>query len=160
MSKARFNIRTATLIDIPELTKLYQRTVLHINRNDYSTEEVEDWASCGNNFKHWADLINKLYFIVAENEESLLVGFASISSEGYLHSMFIHKDHQRQGIASLLYQDIEDFSYRNNIQSITSEVSITAKGFFEKQGFKVDEEQMRKANKLYLRNYKMIKKLR
>ncbi|WP_101688480.1 GNAT family N-acetyltransferase [Dysgonomonas massiliensis] len=143
MSKARFNIRTATLIDIPELNQLYQGTVLHINRKDYSTEEVEDWASCGNDLKHWAELINQLYFIVAENDELQIVGFASISHDGYLHSMFIHKDHQRQGIASLLYQNIEDFSYRNNIQSITSEVSITAKYFFEKQGFKVDEKQMR-----------------
>nr|WP_236263881.1 GNAT family N-acetyltransferase [Dysgonomonas sp. Marseille-P4677] len=128
-------------------------------RKDYSIEEVEDWASCGNDLKHIAELVNNLYFIVAENEKSQIVGFASIRKDGYLHSMFIHKDHQKLGIASLLYQDIEDFAYRNNIQSITSEVSITAKGFFEKQGFKVDEEQMRKTNELCLKNYKMSKKL-
>lgn len=159
MKKARFNIRTATLEDIPELNQLYQGTVLYINRKDYSIEEVEDWASCGNDLKHIADLVNNLYFIVAENEKSQIVGFASIRKDGYLHSMFIHKDYQRQGIASLLYHDIESFAYKNNIQLIFSEVSITAKGFFEKQGFKVDEEQMRRANKLYLRNYKMSKNL-
>lgn len=40
---------------------------------------------------------------------------------------------------------------------LTSEVSITAKPFFEKQGFQVDEEQKRKANQMCLTNYKMSK---
>ncbi len=155
--KSSYTTRAATLSDIAELNQLYQETILAVNLKDYPIEEAEDWASCGNNLKRWEELINNLYFIVAEDKEKQIVGFASIRPDGYLHAMFIHKDYQRQGVASLLYKQIEEFATSNNFPQITSEVSITAKGFFEKQGFKVDEEQRRKANKLYLTNYKMSK---
>lgn len=161
MEKVEFNIRIATTKDIPTLNQLYQETVLHINRKDYSLEEVEDWASCADNMgqEHWDELFDEHYLIVAENNNHQIIGFASINDIGYLHVLFIHKDYQRKGIASILYDRIEKYALAKNIAIINSEVSTTAKGFFEKKGFKVNEEQMRKANKLYLKNYKMSKDL-
>lgn len=47
--------------------------------------------------------------------------------------------------------------HEKEVKRLTSEVSITAKPFFEKQGFQVDEEQKRKANQMCLTNYKMSK---
>lgn len=155
-----FSIRTTvTFADIPELKQLYKDTVLTINRKDYTAEEVEDWASCGDDNQHLLELINTLHFILVENDDGDMVGFAAISDEGYLHSLFVHKDYQRQGIATLLYKTVEELAQHRQIAKITSEVSITARPFFEKQGFIVDEEQRRKANKLYLTNYKMSKVL-
>lgn len=153
-----FSIRTTiTFADIPELKQLYKDTVLTINKKDYTTEEIEDWASCGDDNQHWLELINTLHFIVAENEDGTAVGFASISDEGYLHSLFVHKEYQRKGVATLLYKTIEELAQHKQIAKITSEVSITARPFFEKQGFIVDEEQYRKANNLHLTCYKMSK---
>ena len=51
----------------------------------------------------------------------------------------------------------ENYAKEKGAEKLISEVSITAKPFFEKQGFKVDEEQKRRANKLCLINYKMSK---
>jgi putative acetyltransferase len=45
-----------------------------------------------------------------------------------------------------LYKYIEVYAKEKGTKKITSEVSITAKSFFEKQGFQVDEEQKWKAN--------------
>lgn len=155
--KHQFLIRTATFSDIFELNKLYQNTVLIVNRKDYTSDEVEDWASCGNNIKHWHQLFEDQHYVLAENRERVIVGFASINEVGYMHTLFIHSDFQRYGIATLLYQYLEKYAQSKGANIIISEVSITAKPFFEKQGFRIDEEQMRKANKLYLRNYKMSK---
>ncbi len=153
-----FSVRTTvTFADIPELKQLYKDTVLTVNKKDYTADEVEDWVSCGDDNQHWLELLNTLHFIVAENEEGETLGFASISDEGYLHSLFVHKDYQLQGIATLLYKTVEELAQHKQITQITSEVSITARPFFEKQGFTVDEEQCRKANKLCLTNYKMSK---
>lgn len=156
-AKKRFSIRPATVSDIPELTELYKNTVLFVNRKDYSAEEVEDWASCGDNVEHWDELFAEQYYIVAENNQGKIVGFASINNTGYMHTLFVHKDFQHQGIASLLYQTLEQYAKEKGAERITSEVSITARPFFEKQGFVVDEEQKRKANKLWLTNYKVGK---
>ena len=157
--KTEFTIRQAQQPDAVELRELFQNTVLVINRRDYSQAEVEDWASCGDNLSKIEDMIKTHYFIVAVNPLSQIVGFSSITPQGYLHSMFVHKDFQGKGIATLLLKEIERYAMENKIVRITSEVSITARPFFEKWGYTVEIEQKRKANQLCLTNYWMTKEL-
>ena len=155
--KADFIIRAALQSDAVELKKLFQNTVLAINRRDYSQAEVEDWASCGDNLSNIEDMIKTHYFIVAVNQQSEIVGFSSITPQGYLHSMFVHKNFQGEGIATMLLNEIEQYVITNGIIRITSEVSLTARPFFEKKGYIVEEEQKRKANQLSLTNFWMAK---
>ena len=155
--KADFMIRVALQSDTVELKQLFQNTVLAINRRDYSQAEVEDWASCGDNLANIKDMIKTHYFIVAVNQQSEIVGFSSITPQGYLHSMFVHKDFQGKGIAIMLLNEIEQYAITNGIMRITSEVSLTARPFFEKRGYIVEEEQKRKANQLSLTNFWMAK---
>lgn len=157
--KADFMIRVALQSDTVELKQLFQNTVLAINRRDYSQAEVEDWASCGDNLANIKDMIKTHYFIVAVNQQSEIVGFSSITPQGYLHSMFVHKDFQGKGIAIMLLNEIEQYAITNGIIRITSEVSLTARPFFEKRGYIVEEEQKRKANKLSLTNFWMAKQV-
>ena len=157
--KTDFTIRTAKLSDTIGLRDLFQSTVLNVNKRNYSLEEVEDWASCGNNLSHIKEMIKTHYFIVATNLQSQIVGFSSITQQGYLHSMFVHKDFQGQGIATLLLKEIERYATTNGITRITSEVSLTARPFFEKRDYIVEKEQKRKANQLSLTNFWMAKKL-
>lgn len=44
--------------------------------------------------------------------------------------MFIHKDFQGKGVATLLLNEIERYAVAAGITRITSEVSITARPFF------------------------------
>lgn len=155
--KANFIIRAALQSDAVELKNLFQNTVLAINRRDYSQAEVEDWASCGDDLYNIENMIKTHYFIVAVNQQSEIVGFSSITSQGYLHSMFVHKDFQGEGIATMLLNEIEQYAITNGIMRITSEVSLTARPFFEKKGYIVEEEQKRKANQLSLTNFWMAK---
>ena len=155
--KANFIVRAALQSDAVELKNLFQNTVLAINRRDYSQAEVEDWASCGDDLSNIEDMIKTHYFIVAVNQQSEIVGFSSITPQGYLHSMFVHKDFQGEGIATMLLNEIEQYAITNGIMRITSEVSLTARPFFEKKGYIVEEEQKRKANQLSLTNFWMAK---
>ena len=157
--KTDFTIRVAQQSDIVELKDLYKNTVLVINRHDYSQEEVEDWASCGDNLANIKDMIKTHYFIVAVNQQSQIVGFSSITPHGYLHSMFVHKDFQGKGIATILLNEIERYATATGIIRITSEVSLTARPFFEQRGYIVTEEQKRRANQLSLTNFWMAKNL-
>ena len=152
-------IRVALQSDTVELKQVFQNTVLAINRRDYSQAEVEDWASCGDNLANIKDMIKTHYFIVAVNQQSEIVGFSSITPQGYLHSMFVHKDFQGKGIAIMLLNEIEQYAITNGIMRITSEVSLTARPFFEKRGYIVEEEQKRKANQLSLTNFWMAKQV-
>ena len=123
--QTNFTIRTARQSDSVELRDLYKNTVLIINRRDYSQEEVEDWASCGNDLSKIEKMIETHYFIVAVDQQLQIVGFSSITSQGYLHSMFVHKDFQGKGIATILLKEIERYAIEQGMERITSEVSLT-----------------------------------
>lgn len=157
--KHEFSFRTATMNDISELKELFRNTVMTVNRRDYTAEEVADWASCCESDECWEELLATLHFIVATDADRRIVGFTSIRDDGYLHSMFVHKDFQRHGIATALLRRIEDYASEHGISEITSEVSITARKFFELQGYAVECEQRVQANKLIMTNYKMRKTL-
>ena len=73
--------------------------------------------------------------------------------------MFVHKDFQGEGIATILLNEIEQYAITNGIIRITSEVSLTARPFFEKKCYIVEEEQKRKANQLSLTNFWMAKQV-
>lgn len=160
MKLRSFSIRQALPNDAAELRDLYRNTVLAVNRRNYSQAEVEDWASCGDDISKLEAMIETHYFIVAETMQSQIVGFSSITPQGYLHSMFVHKDFQGKRIATLLLTHIEEYARKNGIAKITSEVSLTARPFFERRGYVVETEQKRQANKLRLTNFWMAKDLR
>ena len=157
--KTDFTIREAQQTDTIALKELFQNTVLAVNSKDYSQAEVEDWASCGDDLSNIEEMIKTHYFIVAVNQQSQIVGFSSITSQGYLHSMFVHKDFQGKGIATMLLEEIERYAITAGIMRITSEVSLTARPFFEKKGYIVKEEQKRKANQLSLTNFWMAREM-
>lgn len=157
--KEEFIIRTAQHSDSIELRDLYMNTVLTVNRRDYSQAEVEDWASCGEDLSKIEEMIKTHYFIVAVNYQSQIIGFSSITPQGYLHSMFVHKDFQGIGVATKLLEEIERYAAEKRISRITSEVSLTARPFFERKGYVVEVEQKRKANQLSLTNFWMAKEI-
>ena len=85
-------------------------------------------------------------------ENSIIVGFGDIDSTGYLDRLYVHKDYQKQGIASALCDKLE-----NGFTKITTHASITAKPFFLHRGYKVVKEQQVERNGIFLTNYVMEK---
>ncbi len=148
-------LRPATLNDITALRNLYFNTITTINAKDYKAEQITAWSSTADRIEGLTKKINEQYFYVAENIENKITGFASLDNTGYLDVMYVHKDFQRQGIAQILLNKIIETARELNITIIESEVSITAKPFFKKNGFTVVEEQAVIINSVALTNYKM-----
>ena len=155
----RLGLRPLAERDIPEMQALFSDTVLHVNVRDYSREEVEDWASCGDSMEHWRRLLAGNAFVGAFDAQGRLVGFSSMNAGGHLHSMFVHKDSQGRGVATLLLSEVEKVARGYGVRRIGAEVSVTARPFFEAHGYSVVKEQKAKACRLCLTNYVMEKVL-
>ena len=138
---------------------LFRTTVLAVNSKDYTKEEVEDWASCGDSVEHWKELLAENDYVGALDGQGNIIGFSSMNAEGYLHSMFVHKDWQGKGVATLSLSEVEKMARGYGVHKICVEVSITARPFFEKRGYRVVKEQKARANRLRLTNYVMRKTL-
>lgn len=154
-----YKIRPLEEKDIHDMQNLFHATVLNINIKDYTKEEVEDWASCGDDMEHWKEILFNNQFIGAFDKQDNLIGYSSMNKNGYMHSMFVHKDWQGKCIATQLLSEIEKIAREYEVKEITSEVSKTARPFFEHKGYVVECEQKQQANRLKLTNYKMKKVL-
>ena len=159
MHGENLGIHPLTELDILEMRELFRTTVLTVNSKDYTKEEVEDWTSCGDSVAHWKNLLAKNDYVGAIDGQGKIIGFSSMNAEGYLHSMFVHKDQQGKGVATLLLSEVEKIARKYDVHKINVEASITARPFFEKHGYKVVKEQKAKANRLWLTNYVMEKAL-
>ena len=157
--KIECKFRTATMKDIQELKKLFCNTVMTVNRRDYTAEEVADWASCCESDGCWEQLLSTLYFIVATDVEGQMLGFTALEGMAIFIQCLCIKITSVKGIATALLQENRAYASEHGIKEMTSEVSITARPFFEHHGYKVEREQRVLANRMIMTNFMMRKTL-
>ncbi len=150
--------RLVKLDDLSEIQKMFVDTISTICKDDYSPEQIKVWTSSIENKQRWIDKLTSQYFIVAACENEI-VGYASLENNDYLDFLYVHKDYQRQGIADRLYSEIEKEAIRRKATVLNSDVSETARRFFEKKGFKTIAPQTNIIKDIAIMNYKMTKKL-
>lgn len=147
-------IRLAEPSDGPQIGQLIYDTVHTVNLKDYSQEQVKTWAPDPVIFSTY----DPSYAYVAELNHEIL-GFANLTSTGYLNRLYVHKDFQGKGIARRLLQAVEAKAHELGLSEITTESSITAKPFFLAQGFVVQQQQVKVLRGVSFINFKMYKKL-
>lgn len=154
----RLRIVRATLPDIKEMQHLFVDTIYMVCGSDYNSEQVKVWASSVHNAKRWRDVLLNQDVLLAKIDMNI-VGFATLKDKNYLDLFYVHKDYQGQKIARTLYDKLEKEALRCNQPDITSDVSITARFFFEKIGFTVLKKQAVVRQGVEFTNFKMRKLL-
>jgi len=147
-------IRPASPKDNKQIGQLIYDTVRTINRKDYTQEQVEAWAPDVELFS----VYEESYAFVADFHGKI-IGFGNLTSNGYLHRLYVHKDFQGQGVGSLLLRAIEEKARELGLSKMTTEASLTAKPFFLSQGWDLMEEQTKIFREVSFINFKMSKKL-
>ena len=149
----KMQLREYKTSDCEQLAKLFFQTVHSVNVKDYTREQLGAWATGTVDLKEWDKSFLKHHTIVAiENTE--IVGFGDIDGSGYLDRLFVHKDCQRQGIATAICDRLERSV---SAPKFSTYASITAKPFFEKRGYHVTKTQQVQRNGVLLTNYVMEK---
>ena len=137
---------------------IFYNTIHNINTQDYSIEQVEAWAPIDLDESVWANKIIQInpYVVVIDSK---IVAYADLQESGYIDHFYCHHEYQRRGIGSFLYSHIEQVAKSQNISALSSDVSITAKPFFESKGFIVIKKQFLIMRGHKLAYFKMTKKL-
>lgn len=136
--------------DCPRLAKLFYQTVHEVNKQDYTKEQLNAWATGEVDLSAWNHSFLEHYALVAVEGDEIL-GFGDIDETGYLDRLYVHKDHQREGIASRLCDKLEAHVSGN----IRTHASITAKPFFQNRGYKIIKEQQVERRGIPLTNFVM-----
>jgi len=152
------DFRKATILDLVEMQEMYIETIKWVCKNDYTPLQIDAWVSGLNNTERWLKLIHEQYVLLATIKDQI-VGYGTLKNGNYIDFFCVHKDFQRQGIADKVFTELEHEAIKENSKTITADISITAKPFFEKKGFVVKAKQKNMRLGVELINYKMEKEL-
>ena len=139
--------------DCEHLAELFYQTVHSVNAQDYTKEQLDAWASGTVDLKEWDRVFLSHHTVVAV-EDHEIVGFGDMDDSGYLDRLYVHKDHQHEGIASAICDELEHLV---SGKRITTHSSITARPFFEHRGYRVVQEQTVIRKEIPLTNFIMEK---
>jgi putative acetyltransferase len=142
--------------DAEQIARLFHETIREVNIRDYSLEQVKAWAPDNIHFRDWAKACSSKFTFVAD-DKGIIAGFGELEANGHIDCFYCHKDYQRMGVGSSIYNAIETKAYELGINRLYTEASITAKPFFLRMGFSVIKEQQVEARGQTFINYVMEK---
>jgi len=148
-------IREATISDVDQIRSLFKSAIERTCDKDYNLDQIQAWTRSAEDKAKWERLVEDEYFLVGEKEA--ITGFSSLRGSDYINMMYVSPDEQGNGIAKKLLNAISDKALEMGAKELNSDVSETARPFFQKQGY-----EMVKKNELLLQgvslfNYRMKK---
>lgn len=146
-------IRKYKSADCAQMAKLFYDTVHTVNARDYTKQQLDAWAEGQVDLDAWNESFLKHETIVAVCGKEI-VGFGDMAEDGYLDRLYVHKDFQGRGIGSVICDFLERAC---DAPKFTTHASITAKPFFEAQGYRVMKKQQVERLGVKLTNFAMEK---
>jgi putative acetyltransferase len=140
--------------DAPALLALFRDTIRRVNCRDYSPAQLAAWASDDIDTVAWFGRFSGRFVPVAE-EAGRPVGFAELEPDGHIDRVYVSADHQRRGIGQQLLAAVVAEARRLGLGRLFTEASITARPFFEAQGFVVLAPQVVTCRGVEFVNYRM-----
>lgn len=153
---SQMDIRKFRQGDETELWELFYHTIHNVNIQHYDKAQVQAWAPDDLS----VDIIVQKFreidpFVVISAGK--IIGYADIQSDGYIDHFYCHHEYQRRGVGGMLFAALEKEALENGIPKMYSNVSITARPFFESIGFSVEKEQLVPMGDQQLKNYRMVR---
>mgnify|MGYP003575755840 FL=1 len=129
-------VRPGTAADAPALSALYEASVRGLGARDYSTEQVEAWASLTPPPEALAGrMADGRMRLVAELET--VAGFIDVEADGHVDLLYVAPEAAGQGVARLLLETAEALAAAQGVTRLYAEASETARPVFERLGFRV-----------------------
>lgn len=147
------NIREYRENDSIVLKELFLNTINNINTKDYSIEQINAWSKGIDDLEKWNIRLVRNHTLIAEIDNEI-VGFISMANDGLIDLLFTHPKYQNKRIATKLLKEIERLGKKKKYYTFSS---ITAKPFFERNGYILNKENIVRLGNVELTNYLMIK---
>lgn len=146
---SKFKIRLACDKDYVELARLHRQTIRKVNSKDYPQDIVHVWSGRTNaqRFRESASKCKR--WVAIKNNK--IIGFCDHNFKCELWGLYIHKDFVDQGIGSDLLREAEKSLKKQGCKRIKIKSTITAKNFYQKNGYEVIKKGFHK-----IENKKML----
>ncbi len=123
------------------VSDLIRRNLLEVNSQDYTEDVINSLVAYFSPETLLKNSRSQTIFVATQS--GAVVGTASLDNFGtaqspsyYAVAVFVLPEHQRQGIGLRLMQAVELKARELGAEKITLRASITAKGFYQKLGYR------------------------
>lgn len=153
-------IRPARIEDAEAIFIAHKRAIYEICSKNYSEEQIKSWMPDSRSATGYIERIQNLdnhYFII--EVANILAGFASYRGDE-ITGFYFHPDFVGKGLATALFQAIENAIKHSGHHSIELQSTITAMPFYQKMGMQMIEQiEHRFQTGVTALTYKMFKSL-
>lgn len=151
---ADVRIRRFRDADAPATAQVFYDSVHRATQDFYDDAQRQAWAPQVPDLEAWLDRIKPQTAFVAERDGAV-IGFMTLRDDGYIDFAYVAPDAVGHGVAKALYDAVLAEAKKAKFGRLTSEASHLARRFFERQGWRVVEEQSVLRNGVALTNFRM-----
>lgn len=151
------DIRKAKRADAQQIVRVFHDTIHTVNTRDYTTEEVNAWSPDVPDADEWAEKRLPARITFVADDEGTIVGFGELETNGHIDCLYCHHNCQSRGVGTAIFRQIENEARALGLRRLFVEASITARQFFETQGFTIVNQQTIVRRGVELTNFIMEK---
>lgn len=158
-SASRVHVRPYRTADAEPTLGLFLAAITQTAAADYTPEQVVAWAAEDErDVSTWDEQLRSRDTVVAL-VDGTVAGFSDVDADGFVTMMFVSPAFQRRGVAHALLAEVEMRARRHSARTLTADVSVTARPFFEAHDFVVEREQRPVRRGVELVNFRMTRPL-
>ncbi len=121
--------------DVPLLAEIFRASIEELTADDYSEAQQEAWIAAADDEEEFgARLAGELTLVATYGGAA--VGFASLADNARIDMLYVHPAATGQGAGAMLCDALEKLAAARGTKELTVDASDSARGFFEKHGFK------------------------
>jgi putative acetyltransferase len=144
--------------DVPLLAEIFRAAVEELTADDYSEAQQVAWASIADDEEAFgAKLVHELTLVATFGGAA--VGFAALAENRRIDMLYVHPAASSQGAGAMLCDALEKLAGARGSKEITVDASDSARGFFEKRGYKAQSRNTVSLGGEWLANTTMTKPL-
>lgn len=147
----RLSIRACSAADVPKLAEVFLRAVHETAAASYDEAQRHAWAPKDNDLEPWRARLAEQQIWLAEIGGQI-AGFIGMKPQ-HVEMLFTHPAYARRGVASALYRHA--LKQVPTASRCTTDASLEARPFFERQGWRVQREEVVERNGVKLRRFHM-----
>lgn len=158
-SKPNISIRDYHPSDLQAVVTLFSTSVHALASAQYDAAQRLAWAPEEADLQAWQGRLATLQVRLAQ-QHGQLAGFIGFTANGHIELLFSAPSYAHQGVATALYRDAEVCLRSRGVAALWTEASLTARPFFARQGFSVEQAQTVVRGAVTLQRFAMRKSLR
>lgn len=144
--------------DTSNVISVFEDAIMNIASQDYNEEQCRAWSQYGQDHDRFQAALQEGITLVAEDEHGI-VAYGQLHPADHVNYLYCRARGKGKGCATRILANLESEASRQGVHSLYTEASLTARSFFEKNGYEVLEQEIVSRNGIKLPRFKMKKLL-